>query len=61
MQTRLLRASNGATVNHLNMVDIKKLEIELPDIKIQNKVGKLLTLVDDKIEKNGKINKNLAA
>lgn len=59
MQTRLLRASNGATVNHLNMVDIKKLEIELPDIKIQNKVGKLLTLVDDKIEKNGKINKNL--
>ena len=59
MQTRLLRASNGATVNHLNMVDIKKLEIELPDIKIQNKVGKLLTLVDDKVEKNRKINKNL--
>lgn len=45
----------------MNMVDIKKLEIELPDIKIQNKVGKLLTLVDDKIEKNGKINKNLVA
>lgn len=59
MQTRLLRASNGATVNHLNMVDIKKLEIELPDIKIQNKVGKLLPLVDDKVEKNRKINKNL--
>ena len=61
MQTRLLRASNGATVNHLNMVDIKKLEIELPDIKIQNKVGKLLTLVDDKVEKNRKIKKNLVA
>ena len=43
------------------MSDIRNLEIEVPDISIQNKIGKFLSLIDDKISDNYKINKNLAA
>ena len=59
VQYRFLNASNGATVSHLNMSDIRNLEIEVPDISIQNKIGKFLSLIDDKISDNYKINKNL--
>lgn len=59
VQCRFLNASNGATVSHLNMSDIRNLEIEVPDISIQNKIGKFLSLIDDKISDNYKINKNL--
>ena len=58
-QHALLSASNGATVSHLNMSAIRALEVELPEIEIQRKIGKILAGFDDKIELNKRINKNL--
>ena len=59
MQHILLSSANGATVSHLNMADIRKLEINLPDLEIQKKIGKLLSVIEDKIETNNEINDNL--
>ena len=61
MQSVLLNSANGATVSHLNMADIRKLEIVLPDICEQRKVGGILSAIEDKIEVNVEINDNLAA
>ncbi|MDE6834926.1 MAG: restriction endonuclease subunit S, partial [Ruminococcus sp.] len=38
---------------------LKNLEIRLPDLKTQCKIGSLLKSLDDKIELNNRINKNL--
>ena len=59
MQHMLLSSVNGATVSHLNMADIRKLEINLPDLTIQNKIGKLLSVIENKIGNNNEINDNL--
>ncbi len=59
MQHMLLSAANGATVSHLNMADIRKLEISLPDLEVQKKIGRLLSTIEDKIETNNEINDNL--
>lgn len=39
--------------------DIGDLEIELPDLETQKKIAKVLSALDDKIELNNQINKNL--
>ena len=39
--------------------DIAELEINIPDLETQNKIAKILSLLDDKIELNHKINENL--
>lgn len=59
MQHALLSTANGATVSHLNMADIRKLEINLPDLEVQKKIGNLLSIIEDKIENNNEINDNL--
>lgn len=59
MQYVLLNSANGATVSHLNMSDIRKLEITLPDLKTQKKVGGILSVIEDKVEANKYINENL--
>ena len=58
-QHALLSASNGATVSHLNMSAIRTLNVELPEMKIQLKIGRVLSELDDKIETNNCINENL--
>ena len=60
MQHMLLSSANGATVSHLNMADIRKLEINLPDLTIQNKIGKLLSVIENRIGNNNEINDNLS-
>ena len=60
-QHALLSASNGATVSHLNMSAIRALDVELPDMEIQRKIGRVLSELDDKIEANNCINENLSA
>lgn len=40
---------------------IQKLELDIPVYEEQVKIGSILKLIDDKIELNNKINKNLAA
>ena len=59
-QHALLSALNGATVSHLNMSAIRALDVELPEMEIQRKIGRVLSELDDKIEVNNCINENLA-
>jgi len=55
IQSRILGVSNGATVHHLNMKDIRNLEIiNLPNLQIQNKVGTVMKNYDDIIDNNSR-------
>lgn len=53
IQERILSVSNGATVHHLNMGDIRNLELPaLPALPIQRKIATILGAYDDLIENN---------
>ena len=55
MRHELEVRSAGSTVPHLNMADIRNLELpELPALPTQNRVGETLGALDDKIENNRK-------
>lgn len=60
-QHMLISSSNGATVSHLNMSAIRNLEIDLPDMENQKKIGHILSEIDDLVVENERINKNLEA
>lgn len=51
--------SNGGAQQNLNVGFIKSFEINLPNIKEQRNISKILSSIDDKIELNNAINKNL--
>lgn len=55
----LLAMANGGAQQNLNAQQIKDFEIELPPLKIQEKIACILSSLDDKIELNNKINQNL--
>lgn len=57
--TQLASLANGGAQQNLNAGQIKDYDIDLPDMAIQRKVADLLTMLDDKIEINKSINKNL--
>lgn len=61
VQHRLKNSANGAVVAHLNMNDIRNLEVSLPSLSEQKRVARILKSIDDKIELNNRINHNLAA
>ena len=46
---------------NISAATVGKYEFLLPSLKIQNKIGKFLRLIDDKINVNNRINDNLAA
>lgn len=49
----LITISNGATVGHLNVSDIRRLSFAtLPSLSIQRKIGAILSAYDDLIENN---------
>lgn len=53
VQHRMLSLANGATVPHLNMKDIRELEIpDLPELQDQRKVAAVLAAYDELIENN---------
>lgn len=53
IQGKILSISNGATVHHLNMKDIRNLELpELPSLHTQRKIAAILSAYDDLIENN---------
>jgi type I restriction enzyme S subunit len=55
MQYKMLAGSGGSTVAHLNMKDIRNLELEeLPTLPIQQKIASILSTYDDLIENNQK-------
>lgn len=52
-QGKLLAAETGATAKHVNMLDIRRLELpHLPDLTAQRSAGAILTAYDDLIENN---------
>lgn len=59
---QLLNKENGTVFGSVNRTDINKLELDIPnDIDEQRSVARMLTMFDEKIEKNVMINDNLAA
>ena len=56
----LITKGNNSVLKHLPGIGIiKKYEIELPEINIQKKIGKILRTIDNKIRNSNHINDNL--
>lgn len=49
----------GSTVSHIRVPDCMKFKIRLPEKSIQDKIAEVLGKLDDKIELNNSMNKNL--
>ena len=56
VQYRLKNNANGAVVAHLNMNEIRNLEIDLPVISVQKRIASILSSLDDKIALINRIN-----
>lgn len=59
LKGRIAARSSGTTVFGIKAKELKKVEIQIPSIEIQRKIGSILSSIDDKIETNTAINKNL--
>lgn len=58
----LINRENGTVFGSINKKDISSLEINIPESPIiQKKIGRYLSMIDEKIEVNMSINNNLAA
>lgn len=51
--------STGSTIRHISLKTMRSFTFQLPPIMQQKTVGRVLSLLDDKIELNNKINENL--
>ena len=51
----------GTTISHISAKQIGDYEIDLPDYLAQEKISSILSILDDKIRLNNKINNNLSA
>ena len=60
-QSLLRSRETGTTVTGIKQSEFRKIEISIPPIDVQVKIGRLLRSLDHKIELNNKINKNLTA
>lgn len=58
-QKTIVATASGSTVKHTSPSRIYNVEIDLPPIDIQKKISRFLSVLDDKIELNQKINDNL--
>ncbi len=52
MQHRIVGASNGTIVKHLNLPLLRHLEVHLPDRKTQQEISARLSSIDDKLDLN---------
>lgn len=60
MQNRMESMAAGSTVAHLNLSDIRELELpELPPLLVQRRIADILGTLDDKIELNRRMNETL--
>lgn len=58
-QSLLKARETGTTVTGIKQTEFRKIQINVPEISIQKKIGRFLRALDEKIEINSKINKNL--
>ena len=49
----------GTTVTGIKQAEFRKIQIDIPEIHVQKKIGGILRILDQKIEINNKINENL--
>lgn len=59
VQEKLKNFNRGSAQPNLKVSDLKKLRIPIYSLKKQNKIALILSLLDEKIELNRKINQNL--
>ena len=59
LKNRILARSSGTTVFGIKSKELKKVEIDLPCLKIQKKISNVLLAIDEKISINNLINDNL--
>ncbi|MBC6356414.1 restriction endonuclease subunit S [Lactobacillus helsingborgensis] len=55
-KNQLLLRATGTTVVGIKQKDLRKIEVELPNIELQNKIGSIFQFLDKKIHINGRIN-----
>lgn len=55
----IINMSSGSTFAEISGSQVKNLEFNIPDYKTQQKIAKVLSAIDDKIELNNSINNNL--
>ena len=58
-QSLLKARETGTTVTGIKQVEFRKIQIDIPEITAQRKIGSFLRILDQKIELNNKINENL--
>lgn len=51
----------GSTIKHLTGIGLSQVEFEFPDLPTQQKIAKVLSTLDEKIELNNRINSELEA
>ena len=59
LKSKILVRESGTTVSGIKAQELKKVIIDLPSLKQQRNIGYILSTIDDKIELNNQINKNL--
>ncbi len=59
VQHKLINQTNETTVAHLNVANIRNLEVSFPNIRVQHRIASILSSLDRKIELNNKINAQL--
>ncbi|MCM1315925.1 MAG: restriction endonuclease subunit S [Muribaculaceae bacterium] len=59
LQIDFMRYNEGTTIPSLRTETLNRLEISLPDLETQKKISSVLSVLDDKIELNNRMNKNL--
>ena len=58
---RFKAITHGSVFDTITRDTFANIDVEIPDIGIQSRIAKILSDIDDKIEVNQRINKNLAA
>ena len=59
-QSLLKARETGTTVTGIKQAEFRKIQIDIPEIHIQKKIGGILRILDQKIEINNKINEKIS-
>ena len=59
LKSRIDARASGTTVIGIKAAELKKVEIDVPSLSVQQKIAGILSVIDSKIALNNKINDNL--